>query len=151
MGGVPGLHIRQVVVHLAEAGAAQLAALVDQPEHLHIQRHREDHHIGRQHGGVMVAGLRMHLHHLHPLQPGQGGGGLVQAVEVVADRTHAAHQHQAEEWVVADLGMGGSDQALGGTSCGLSNTRTWKRYWLEGSPQPLVPVDAMAAFGGGWS
>lgn len=61
MGGVPGLHIRQVVVHLAKAGPAQLAPLVDQAEHLHIQRHREHHHIGRQRGPVVVTGLRMHL------------------------------------------------------------------------------------------
>ena len=61
VGGVPGLHIRQVVVHLAKAGPAQLAPLVDQAEHLHIQRHREHHHIGRQRGPVVVTGLRMHL------------------------------------------------------------------------------------------
>ncbi len=37
----------------------------------------------------------MHLKYLNPLQLGQGSGGLVQPVEVVADRTHAAHQNQA--------------------------------------------------------
>ena len=95
MGGVPGLHIRQVIVHLADAGLTQLAALVDQAKHLHIQCHREHHHIGRQHGIIVVTGLGMHLNHFHPLQPGQGGRGLVQAVEVVAGGTHASHQHQA--------------------------------------------------------
>jgi hypothetical protein len=81
---------------LAILGMAQLAALVNQPEYLYIQRHREHHQIGRQHGAVVVAGLGMHLKYLNPLQLGQGGGGLVQPVEVVADRTHAAHEHQAQ-------------------------------------------------------
>lgn len=127
VGGVPGLHIRQVVVHLAEAGPAQLVALVDQPEHLHIQRHREQHNIGRQYGGVVVTGLGMHLKYLNPLQLGQGGGGLVQAIEVIANRTHAAHQHQAKGQLAAGGGTGRSDQARRIISYELWNTRLWLR------------------------
>jgi hypothetical protein len=87
------LHIRQVVVHLTEAGPPQLAALVDQAEHLHIQCHGEHHHIGGQNGGVVVASLGMHLKHLNSWQGRECCGGLVETVEVVADRTHAAYQH----------------------------------------------------------
>ena len=113
MGRVPGLHIRQVVVHLTEAGPPQLAALVDQPEHLHIQRHGEHHQIGGQHGGVVVAGLGMHLEHLHPLQLRQGGSGLMQAIEVIADRAHAAHEHQLQGLVVMGrAGQSGCVQKL---------------------------------------
>ena len=67
--------------------------------------------IGRQHGGGVVAGLGMNLEYLHPLQLGQGGGRLVQPVEVVADRTHAAHQNQAQGLVVMRRsGQSGGDQ-----------------------------------------
>jgi hypothetical protein len=119
MGRVPGLHIGEVVVHLTEAGPPQLAALVDQPEHLHIQRHGEHHHIGGQHGGVVVAGLGMHLEHLHPLQLRQGGSGLMQAIEVIADRAHAAHQHQAQWRVAAATACRtGVVQPLGRVRCG---------------------------------
>ena len=113
MGRVPGLHIGEVVVHLTEAVPSQLAALVDQAEHLHIQGHGEHHQIGGQHGAVVVSGLGMHLEHLHPLQLGQGGSGLVQAVKVVADRAHAAHEHQLQGLVVMRrAGQGGGDQEL---------------------------------------
>ena len=113
MGRVPGLHIRQVVVHLTEAGPPQLAALVDQPEHLHIQGHGEHHQIGGQHGAVVVAGLGMHLKHLNSRQGSEGCGGLVQAVKVVADRAHAAHEHQLQGLVVMRrAGQGGGDQEL---------------------------------------